>query len=102
MFQKKCHKNSQYLGRYCHFLLLITSNSEQIFPKMGSPKCTISIFGNAPLDPKVHITLPISFFRNLTLKISKYLNEINTKHCHATIFRKSLTRATQLIDPDIM
>jgi hypothetical protein len=75
MFPKKRHKNSQYSGRYCHFLLLITSNSEQVFPKMASPKCAISIFGNAPLDAKVHITLPISFFRNLTLKINQQISQ---------------------------
>ncbi len=34
--------------------------------------------------------------------ISKYLNEISTKHCQTTKFRKPLTKATQLIDPEIM
>ena len=29
--------------------------------------------------------------------ISKYLNEISTKHCHTTTFMKPLTKATQLI-----
>jgi len=59
-----------------------------------SPKCTISIFGNLPLDPRAHISLiSISFFN---------LNEISTKHCHTTAFRKPLTKATQLIDPEIM
>jgi hypothetical protein len=95
MFQKMCHKNIQYQGRYWNFLLLITTNSDQTFPKMASPKCSISIFGNAPLGPKAHIILSISFFRNLTLKSnSEYLNEISTKHLHTTIFRKLLTKAT--------
>jgi hypothetical protein len=52
-------------------LLLITTNSEQTLPKMASPKGAISIFGNLPVDPKADITLSISFFRTLTLKINQ-------------------------------
>ena len=33
--------------------------------------------------------------------ISEYFNEISTKHCHTTIFRKPLTMATKLIDPEV-
>ena len=50
--------------------VLITTNSEQTLPKMARLKGTISIFGNLPLDHKVHITLLVSFFRYLTLKIN--------------------------------
>ena len=46
---------------YCMFLLLITTNSEQAFPKMARPKGAISIFGNLPLDHKVHVTLWFPF-----------------------------------------
>jgi hypothetical protein len=37
---------------------------------MASPKGAISILGNPPLDYKADITLSISFFGNLTLKIN--------------------------------
>ena len=102
MFQKKRHKNIQYQGRYCNFLLLITTNSEQIFPKMASPKCAISIFGSHHwiLKHTLHHQFPsLEVWPWKT--ISGYLNEISTKHCHTTRFRKPLTRATQLIDPEI-
>ena len=46
---EKTHKNI-HIKRECHFLLLIISNSEQICPKMASPKGAISIFGNPPQE----------------------------------------------------
>ena len=98
MLQKTRHKDIQYWGRYCMFLLLITINSEQTFPKMARLKGAISIFGNPPLDHKVHITLWFPFLDIWPWKsICEYLNEISTKYCHITTFRKPLTKATQLI-----
>ena len=92
------HKDIQHWGRYCMFLLLIAINSEQTFPKMARPKGAISIFGNLPLDHKVHITLWFPFLDIWPWKsMCEYLNEISTKHCHITTFRKPLTKATQLI-----
>jgi hypothetical protein len=84
-------------------LLLITTNSEQIFPKMASPKCAISIFGSHHwiLKHTLHHQFP-SLEVWPCKSISGYLNEISTKHCHTTRFRKPLTRATQLINPEIM
>jgi hypothetical protein len=56
-------------------LLLITTNSEQAFPKMARPKGAISFLGNLPQDPKAHISLTISFFRHLTLKINQWISQ---------------------------
>jgi hypothetical protein len=42
-------------------LLLITTNSEQTFPKMARPKGAISIFGNPPLDAKAHLNYEFPF-----------------------------------------
>ena len=51
-----------------------------------------------PLDHKVHITLWFPFLDIWLCKsICEYLNEISTKYCHITTFRKPLTKATQLI-----
>jgi hypothetical protein len=56
-------------------LLLITTNSEQTFPKMARPKGAISILGNVPLHAKAHITSSISFFRYLTLKMNQQISQ---------------------------
>ena len=46
MFQKKCHKDSEYQGRYCDFFVLIITNSEQTFPKVARLKCAFSQNGH--------------------------------------------------------
>jgi hypothetical protein len=47
---KKVPQEYSILREILPFLAAITTNSEQIFPKMASLKCTISIFGNLPHD----------------------------------------------------
>ena len=73
------------------------------FLKRQGRSALISFFGNAPLDPKVCHTYQFPFLEIWPWRsIGEYLNEITTKHCHTTTYRKPLTQATQLIDPEIM
>ena len=88
-------------GKSCSFCSSPPTVSSY-FLKRQCRSALISFFGNAPLDPKVHINYQFPFLVIWPWKsIGEYLNEINTKHCHTTTFRKPLTRATHLIDPEI-